>query len=58
MEKVSKDLKNLAIKVINYEKKEMMPLRNYKKRFYKNEKFVIYVKRNLVQIKTMKKNLN
>ena len=42
MEKFSKDLKNLAVKVINYEKKEMIPLTNDKKKSYEKQK-VCYI---------------
>ena len=57
MEKFSKDLKNQAIKLNNYEKKEMIPLTNEEKKSYKKQ-FVIYVKKNFAQIKMMKKSLN
>ena len=46
MERFSEDLKNQVIKVINYEKKEMIPLTNDEKNSMKNKKFVIYVKKN------------
>ena len=39
MDNFFKDIKNQVIKVINYEKKEMIPLTNNEK------KFVIYVKK-------------
>ena len=58
MEKFSKDLKNLAIKVINYEKKEMIPLTNDKESLMKNKSFVLYVKKSFAQTKMMEKNLN
>ena len=50
-----KDLREQAMKIINYEKKEMIPLTNEDKESYKIQKFVIYVKKNLVLIKKIKK---
>ena len=50
MEMLSKDLKEQAMKIINYEKKEMIPLTNEEKESYKNQ-FVLYVRKNLVLIK-------
>ena len=38
MEKFSKDLRDLAMKIINYEKKEMIPLTNEEKESYKKQK--------------------
>ena len=58
MERFSKDLKNKTTKIINYEKKEMIPLTNDKKSLMKNKKFVIYVKKSFALIKMMKKNSN
>ena len=46
MEKFCKDLIDQAIKIINYEKKEMIPLTNKEKESYEKQKFVIYVKKN------------
>ena len=57
MEKFSKYLKNQATKIINYEKKEMIPLTNDEKKYYEKQK-VIYVKKSFAQIKMMKKSLN
>ena len=54
MEGFCKDLKGQAMKIINYEKKEIIPLTNKEKESYekqKNRKFVIYVKKNLILIK-------
>ena len=42
MEKLYKDLKNQVIKVINYEKKEMIPLTNDEKKSYEKQK-VCYI---------------
>ena len=42
MERFSKDLKNLANKLINYEQKEMIPLTNDEKKLYKKQK-VYYI---------------
>ena len=54
-EKLCLDFREHATKIINYEKKEMIPLTKKKKR--KNitsKKFVIYVKKNLVPTITIK----
>ena len=58
MEILCKDLRDRAMKIINYEKKEMIPLTNEEKKYYKSKKIVVYAKKNLVLIKIMKKNLN
>ena len=42
MERFSEDLKNQVIKVINYEKKEMIPLTNDEKNSYEKQK-VCYI---------------
>ena len=49
------DLKDQAMKIINYEKKEMIPLTDEEKAHMKIRKFVIYVKKNLVLIIKIKK---
>ena len=46
-----KDLKEQAIKIINYKQKKMIPLTDKKKKHMKIRKFVIYAKMNLVHIK-------
>ena len=46
------------MKIINYEKKKEIILTNAEKESYENQKIVIYAKKNFVQIKIMKKNLN
>ena len=38
MEMFCKDLRNLAMKIINYEKKEMIPLTNEEKESYEKQK--------------------
>ena len=42
------DLREHATKVINYEKKEMIPLTKKKRKSIMSKKFVIYVKKDLV----------
>ena len=54
IEKLHKKLKKCAMKIINYEKKEMIPLTKEEKKSYKNKKHVIYVKKSFVMIKMMK----
>ena len=58
MKMFCKDLKDQAMKIINYEKKEMIPLTDKEKETHKIRKFVIYVTKNFVQIKIIKENLN
>ena len=61
MEKFCDDLSDQAMKIINYAKKEMIPLTNEKKKsLMKSKKFVTYAKNNfvLITIKKMKMNLN
>ena len=53
-----KDLKDQAMKIINYEKKEMIPLTNKEKKAHENQKNAIYASKNFVQMKIIKKNLN
>ena len=40
--------------IINYEKKEVIPLIKEEKRSYKNKKHVIYVKKSFLMIKMIK----
>ena len=54
MEKFCKDLRDQAMKIINYERKKMIPLTNEEKETYEIKKFAIYVKNNFVQIKLRK----
>ena len=46
-----KDLKKQAMKIINYEKKNIIPLTDKEKKHTKIRKFVIYVKKILVNTK-------
>ena len=59
MERFSKDLRNQAMKIINYEKKEIIPLTNDEEKSHEKRK-VCYIckKKSFAQIKIMKKNLN
>ena len=57
MEMFCKDLRNQAMKIINYEKKEMIPLTDEETAFYEMQKVVIYVKKSFALIKMMKMNL-
>ena len=41
-------LREHATKIINYEKKEMIPLLNEEKKYIVSKKYVIYAKKNLV----------
>ena len=52
MEKFCKDLREHAMRIINYEKKEIIPLTDEKISFMKSKKSVTYVKKNLVLIMT------
>ena len=58
MERFCKDLREHGMKIINYEKKEMIPLTDEEMSFIKCKKFVTYEKKYLVLIKTMKIHLN
>ena len=51
------DLKDQANRITNYEKKERIPLTDDEKETYENQKFVIYVKKNFVLMKIIKRNL-
>ena len=53
MKKFCEDLRTHATKIINYEKKKMIPLTTEEKCIIMNKKFVIYARKNL--IRTMKK---
>ena len=53
-----KDLRNQAVKIINYEKKKKIILTDEEKESYEIRKIVIYAEKNFVQIKIIKKNLN
>ena len=54
IEKFCKKLKERAIKIINYEEKEMIPLTHEQNKFYKEQNYVIYGKKSFVWIKMMK----
>ena len=50
MEKFCKNLREHATKIINYEKKKMIPLtRKEEKNYNKQKRIVTYVKKNLIQ---------
>ena len=48
------DLREHATKIINYEKKEMIPFTKKKRKCIISKKFAIYVKKNLVLMMTKK----
>ena len=48
------DLREHAAKIVNYEKKEMIPLTKKKRKSIISKKFVIYVKKDLVQMIAIK----
>ena len=48
MKTFSKDLREHASKIINYEKKKMIPLTTEEKIYHNKQKYVIYVKKNLI----------
>ena len=50
MTKFCKDLREHATKIINYEKKNMIPLTKKKKKTIIIKKFVTYVKKNLIKV--------
>ena len=54
IEKLCKKLKTCTMKIINYEKKEMIQLTKQEKMPYKNNKHAIYVKKGFNMIKVMK----
>ena len=56
-EKFSKDLKELAIEIINYQEKEMILLTDQEIKFMKNKKYVTYAKESFVMIKIRKANM-
>ena len=49
MKKFCKDLREHATKIINYEKKKMMPLTIKEENTIISKKFVTYAKKNLIQ---------
>ena len=56
MERFSKDLRNQAMKIINYEKKEIIPLTNDEEKSYKKQK--VCCKKSFAQTEMMKRNSN
>ena len=54
IENFCNDLKELGMEIINFEEKEMMPLTIKKLGLIKSKKYVIYVKKSFVMIKTRK----
>ena len=48
------DLREHATKLINYEKKEMIPLTKKEEKNIRSKKFVIYVKKDLVPMIAIK----
>ena len=54
MERFCRNLKEHATRIINYEKKEMIPLTDKKDKSYEKQKFVTYAKKNLVLMVTIK----
>ena len=57
MERFCKDLRDHAMKIINYEEKEMIPLTDKENKSYEKQK-VTYAKKNLVLMKMIKMHLN
>ena len=51
MNKFCKDFRKHVTKIINYEKKKMIPLTTEEKYITIKKKYVIYVKKNLIMIK-------
>ena len=58
MGRFCKDLIEHAMKIINFEEKEVILLTEKKISFMKSKKFVTYLKKNSVQMKMIKMNLN
>ena len=57
VERFCKDVRNHAMKIINYEEKEMIPLTDKENKSYEKQK-VTYAKKNLVLMKMIKMHLN
>ena len=53
-----KVLKNRTIEIINYEKKEMIPLTDEENKYYEKQKDCLYERKNLILIKMIKMRLN
>ena len=58
MGRFCKDLIEHAMKIINFEEKEVILLTDKEISFMKSKKFVTYLKKNSVQMKMIKMNLN
>ena len=58
MENFCKDLRDQAMKIINYEEKKEIILIIEEKESYEKQKIVIYAKKNFVLIKITMENLN
>ena len=58
MERFCKGLRDHAMKIINYEEKETIPLTDKEKSLMKTKNFVSYAKNNLVLMKMIKMHLN
>ena len=58
MEKFCKDLREHATKIINYEKKKMIPLTKKEEKSIISKKFVTYAKKNLIQMIATKNTIN
>ena len=56
MERFCKDVKDQAMKIINYEKNEITLLTDKEKESHEKKKFVIYVRKNLVLTKNTVKS--
>ena len=54
MEKFCKDLRDQAMKIINYEKKKMIPLTNEEKETYENQKNFYICEKEFCTDKTKK----
>ena len=57
MKTFCKDLREHATKLINYEKKDMIPLTKKKRNTIISEKFVTYAQKNLIQIISIKNTI-
>ena len=58
MERFCRDLRDHAMKVFNYEEKEMILLTDKESKSYENQKFATYVKTNLVLREMIKMYFN
>ena len=58
MERFCKNLREHAMKIINYEKKERIPLTNEENEYYEMQKVCYICKKGLILIKIMKIHLN